>query len=140
MAKSLVIGIAYPHELSSGIGHVACTLGGVNYESRGDRGFLKGSAARGATNGLFRHHFHVVLSEAAAARAKRWADAQVGEPYVWGRVPGHGGDCSGYVSGIICEALGRPVQRVFSTGTWTRVYQRLHFKPGLGPTPGGTDM
>src|SRR5688572_24448927 len=133
MAKKLVIGIVYKHELRSDYGHVACTFGGVNYESRGDRGIVKGGAARGATNGLFRHHFYVVLSEDAAMRAKRWADAQVGEPYVMGRVPGYGGDCSGFVSGIICEALGRPVQRLFSTSNWTKVYQGLGFKPGTGP-------
>jgi hypothetical protein len=38
MAKLLLIGVSYPHELRRGIGHVACTLGGVNYESRGSSG------------------------------------------------------------------------------------------------------
>jgi hypothetical protein len=135
MAKTLVIGIVYAHELGRDDGHVACTLGGVNYESRSSRGIVKGRDARGATSRLFRHRFYLVLSDTAALRAKRWADAQVGEPYVWGRVPGHGGDCSGYVSGIICTALNRPVRRLFSTETWTTVYRRLGFKPGTGPSP-----
>src|SRR4051795_1811839 len=108
MAKKLAIGISYKRELSSGDGHVACTLGRVNYESEGSRGIIKGRSARGATSRLFRHQFYIIVSDAAAKRAKEWADAQVGEPYVWGRVPGHGGDCSGYVSGIICKALNRP--------------------------------
>jgi hypothetical protein len=136
MAKKLVIGIVYAHELRSNNGHVACTLGGVNYESRSSRGIVKGKSARGATSGLFRHRFYIVLSDSAAMRAKRWADAQVGEPYRFGQVPGSGGDCSGYVSGIICKALNRPVQRLFSTENWTRVYRRLGFKPGTGPAPG----
>lgn len=136
MAKTLVVGIAYPHELASGIGHVACTLGGVNYESRGSLGIIKGSRARGASDPLFRHRFYLVLADGQAARAKRYADAHQGEPYVWGGVPGRGGDCSGYVSGIICTALGRPVARLFGTGTWTAVYKTLGFKAGSGPTAG----
>jgi hypothetical protein len=135
MAKKLVIGIAYARELNSPFGHVACTLGGVNYESRGDRGILKGSAARGANSRPFRHRFYVVLSDAAAMRAKQYADAHIGEPYVLYGVPGNGGDCSGFVSGIICAARGRPIQRVFSTSNWAAVYQRLGFKPGTGPSP-----
>jgi hypothetical protein len=134
MTMLLQIGIAYPHELSGGIGHVACTLGGVNYESRGSRGCLKGSAARGATSPLFRHHFHREVTEAQAKTAKRYADGCVGEPYVWDRVPTstHGGDCSGYVSGIICAALGKDIHRLFSTGTWTEVRAGLGFATGLG--------
>jgi hypothetical protein len=133
MAKLLQVGISYPWELASGIGHVACTLGGVNYESKGSAGILKGSAARSAANGLFKHQFHLVLTDAQAAAAKRYADAQVGERYRWGGVPGDGGDCSGYVSGIICAALGRPIERLFATGNWRDVNKGLGFKPGLKP-------
>ena len=135
MAKKLVIGIVYAHELGRPDGHVACTLGGVNYESRGGRGIVKGKSARGATSKLFRHRFYIVLSDTAAMRAKQWADAHVGEPYQLNQVPGHGGDCSGYVSGIICKALNRPVRRLFSTASWPRVYRQLGFKPGTGPSP-----
>lgn len=136
MAKLLQIGISFPHEMSSDIGHVACTLGGVNYESRGGAGILRGSAARSASNGLFRHRFHIRLSETQAKRAKRYADRCVGRPYVWGGVPkmsGGGGDCSGYVSGIICAALGKsPIRRLFATGNWSAKAAGLGFKPGLG--------
>jgi hypothetical protein len=135
MAKKLVIGIVYAHELDRPDGHVACTLGGVNYESRGGRGIVKGGSARGATSKLFRHRFYIVLSDTAAMCAKRWDDAQVGEPYRYGQVPGYGGDCSGYISGIICTALNRPVRRLFSTEDWTKVYRRLGFKAGTGPSP-----
>lgn len=58
------IGIAYPWELASGIGHVAGTLGTTNVESRGGYGVLVGPEARGATNSLFRHRFHMGIVEA----------------------------------------------------------------------------
>jgi len=137
MSKLLLVGISFPNEMRSGIGHVACTLGGVNYESRGRRGCLKGSAARAATNPLFRHQFHRVLGDAEAARAKEYADSCVGQPYGWGhvplpRLPRRGGDCSGYVSGIICAARGEAPHRLFATGTWSGVARRLGFAPGLG--------
>jgi len=139
MAKLLQIGISFPHEMASGIGHVACTLSGVNYESRGGRGIIKGSAARGATHRLFRHQFHVRLSDAQARAAKKYADKCVGRSYVWGGVPqpgGGGGDCSGYVSGIICAAFAKsPIRRLFGTGTWMTVFKALGFAKGLG---GGT--
>jgi hypothetical protein len=138
MTKLLQIGIIFPHETSSGIGHVACTLGGVNYESRGGRGCVKGSAARGATHPLFRHHYHRVLSDPQAAAAKAWSDKAVGLPYKWGLVPKAapppktGGDCSGYISGLISAAEGKPIVRRFSTGTWRREFRRLGFGEGLG--------
>lgn len=134
MAKLLLVGISYPHEMRSGIGHVACTLGGVNYESRGGKGCLKGSAARGATNPLFRHHFHLPLSDRQAARAKAFADKCVGQPYVWAGVPapGRGGDCSGFVSAIICAAQGKRPRRLFATGSWRAVFRALGFAVGLG--------
>lgn len=141
MTVLLQIGIRYPSEFAEGIGHVACTLGGVNYESRGGHGCLKGSAARGATSPLFLHHFHTVLTSTQAKRAKQYADSCIGEPYVWDQVPGahHGGDCSGFVSGIICAAKGLAIHRLFSTGDWTGVDERLGFSKGLGgnvtPTP-----
>lgn len=136
MAKLLQIGISFPHEMSSGIGHVACTLAGVNYESRGGNGIVRGSAARGATHGLFRYRFHIRLSDRQAQRAKAYADKCVGRAYVWGGVPqasDGGGDCSGYVSGIICAALAkRPIRRLFGTGTWSRRFRSLGFSVGLG--------
>jgi hypothetical protein len=55
------LGVRFPKESRSGIGHVAGTLGGLNVESRGHRGVLTGRAARGATNLLFLHHFHVPI-------------------------------------------------------------------------------
>lgn len=78
MSKLLQIGMSTAAELGSRYGHIACTLDGVNYECRGGRGCLKGSAARGATNPLFRHHFHRRLTDAQAARAKADADRCVG--------------------------------------------------------------
>lgn len=55
------IGVMYPSESSSGIGHMAGTLGGLNVESRGGAGVLLGADARGATNSLFNHHFHMKI-------------------------------------------------------------------------------
>jgi peptidoglycan hydrolase-like protein with peptidoglycan-binding domain len=136
MTMLLQIGIAYPAELSGGIGHVACTLGGVNYESKGSRGCLRGSVARGATNRLFRHQFFRTLADDQARAGQRYADGCVGQPYVWDKVPSvdpkHGGDCSGFVSGIICACLGRSVHRLFSTGSWKDVSADLGFRTGLG--------
>ncbi len=133
MTTLLQIGIAYAAELG-GIGHVACTLGGINYESRGGIGCLKGSAARGATSPLFRHHYYTALPDDRAQQAKRYADSCIGEPYVWDAVPApsHGGDCSGFVSAIICAAEGKPIHRVFSTGDWIDVASGLGFRAGLG--------
>ncbi|GAB3593926.1 hypothetical protein GCM10027446_16930 [Angustibacter peucedani] len=133
MAKLLIVGVMLAHESRTGIGHTACTLGGVNYESKGSAGCIKGSAARGAANPLFRHRFHLLLTDKAAARAKQYADGCVGQPYVWASVPSasHGGDCSGFVSGIIASALGKKPQRLFGTGTWSSVSGKLGFRPGL---------
>ena len=117
MSKLLQIGMSTAAELGTRYGHIACTLDGVNYESRGGRGCLKGSAARGATSPLFRHHFHLRLTDAQAAKAKAYADSCVGRPYVLGGVPTaqRGGDCSGYASGIICRAKGMSLKRLFAT-------------------------
>jgi peptidoglycan hydrolase-like protein with peptidoglycan-binding domain len=60
-ANDFNLGVRFPFESRSGIGHVAGSLGRLNVESRGGRGVLVGSAARGATNGLFPHHFHVSI-------------------------------------------------------------------------------
>jgi hypothetical protein len=138
MSKLFQIGVVYPHEMQSGIGHIACTLGGINYESRGSKGIVKGSAARGASNPLFRHHFHMVLTDEQARRAKEWADRCVGLPYRWAKTPKvapppkAGGDCSGFMSGIYAMAVGEKVRRRFSTGTWRQQAKELGFTPGLG--------
>jgi hypothetical protein len=127
-------------ELSDEFGHIACTLGGVNYESRGGAGCVRGSAARGAGSALFRHHFHRILTEAEAARAKTYADDCVGQPYILGGVPtsSKGGDCSGYMSGIICSARGVPRRRLFATATWQTRFDDadVGFEKGLSPAPG----
>jgi hypothetical protein len=139
MAKLLQFGLVFADEMSSGIGHVACTLGGVNYESRGGDGCLKGPSARGATNSLFRHHYFRVLTEDEGQQAKAYADACVGEPYVFGAVPtaSQGGDCSGYMSGILCAIDGDPPRRLFGTGTWLSSFSDLGFHEGLGPAGAG---
>ena len=142
MSKLLQIGISFAKELPSGIGHVACTLGGVDYECRGGKGCLKGSAARGATNMLFKHQYVRVLSDAQANKAKEYANSCVGQPYVWGGMPSptKGGDCSGYMSGIICAATGvSPRKRLFGTGTWLSVFKNLGFTQGLA-APGAVSL
>jgi len=58
------IGVMYPWESSSGIGHVAGTLAGLNVESRGSRGVVLGPDARGATSTLFNHRYHWPILEA----------------------------------------------------------------------------
>jgi hypothetical protein len=65
------LGFIYPWESSSGIGHVAGTLDGLNVESRGGMGALVGATARGATSPLFRHHFHLPIA-ATAEPPKEW--------------------------------------------------------------------
>jgi len=136
MSKLLQIGMSTAAELGSRYGHIACTLDGVNYECRGGRGCLKGSAARGATNPLFRHRFHRRLTDAQAARAKAYADSHVGQPYVLGGSPSSntGMDCSANTGGIIATALGLPVKRLFTTATWLSRFDDhdLRFSPGLG--------
>ena len=142
MTKLFQMGMSTAAELSDDFGHIACTLGGVNYESRGGAGCLRGSAARGAGSALFRHHFHRILSEADAARAKTYADSCVGQPYILGGVPtsSRGGDCSGYMSGIICSARGVEVRRLFATATWQSRFDDadVGFVKGLAPGPGGS--
>jgi hypothetical protein len=116
MTKLLQIGQSSAAEIGAAhFGHIACTLGGVNYEStshtiKGGSGCVRGSAARGAAHRLFKHQFFLLLSDAQAKAAQKYADGCVGEPYILGSVPtaSHGGDCSGFVSGIICAAKGKP--------------------------------
>jgi peptidoglycan hydrolase-like protein with peptidoglycan-binding domain len=57
------LGILYPWESSSGIGHVAGTLGTLAVESRGSRGVLVGPTARNAKSELFRHRFHLPIKD-----------------------------------------------------------------------------
>jgi hypothetical protein len=42
---------------NAGVGHTAGTLSGVNVESRGGKGVIVGSGARGWNNGLFKWHY-----------------------------------------------------------------------------------
>jgi hypothetical protein len=138
MSALLQIGMSTAAELGMRYGHIACTLDGVNYESHGGKrgGCKKGSAARGATNPLFRHHFHLRLTDAQAARAKAYADSCVGQPYVLGAVPTgqRGGDCSGEMSGICCKVKEMPLKRLFTTATWLSRFDDpdLGFSKGLG--------
>jgi len=136
MSKLLQIGMSTAAELGSRYGHIACTLDGVNYESRGGRGCLKGSEARGATNPLFRHRFHRRLTDAQAARAKADADRCVGQPYVLGADPtsSTGQDCSSFMSRICYTALELPKKRLFTTATWLSRFDDpdLRFSTGLG--------
>lgn len=61
-SKDFEIGVMYPWESPTGIGHMAGTLAGLNVESRGGTGVLLGSLARGSRNSLFGHHFHMPLA------------------------------------------------------------------------------
>jgi Putative peptidoglycan binding domain len=141
MTKLLQIGQSTAAEIGAAhFGHIACTLGGVNYEStshtiKGGSGCVRGSAARGAAHRLFKHQFFMLLPDAQAKAAQKYADGCVGQPYVLGSVPSasHGGDCSGFVSGIICVAKGKPQKRLFSTATWLMRFDDpdLGFKKGL---------
>jgi hypothetical protein len=130
----LQIGHSTAKQINDEVGHIACTLGGVNYESRGSRGVVVGGSARGATDELFRQQFFMVLSDRAAHRALRYANLCVGQPYDFGRVPtrNHGGDCSGLISGILCRAQGKPLGRLFSTATWLHQFDNFGFTEGLG--------
>jgi hypothetical protein len=134
MSKLFQIGMSTAAELGSRYGHIASTLDGVNYECRGGRGCLKGSAARGATNPLFRHRFHLRLTDDQAAKAKAYADSCVGQPYVLGGVPTPhgGGDCTGLQSAMYCKAMGMQVKRLFTTATWLSRFDDLGFSTGLG--------
>jgi hypothetical protein len=62
-AVDFTIGVIFPWESASGIGHTAGTIDGLNVEARGGRGVLVGAEARGANDPLFRHHYHVPLEE-----------------------------------------------------------------------------
>jgi hypothetical protein len=128
------IGHSTAKQIHDDVGHIACTLGGVNYESRGSRGVVVGGSARGAADELFHQQFFMVLSDRAAHRALRYANLCVGQPYKFGLVPtrNHGGDCSGFMSGIMCRAQGKPLGRLFSTATLLDQVDGFGFKPGLG--------
>jgi Putative peptidoglycan binding domain len=142
MTKLLQIGQSTKEEIGARhYGHVACTLGGVNYEStchtkKGGSGCVRGSSARGASDRLFKHQFFILIGDARAEAAKEYADSCIGQPYEIGRVPSksHGGDCSGFVSGIICVAKGKPIKRLFSTAEWLKRFDDadLAFSKGLG--------
>jgi hypothetical protein len=60
-AGDFSMGVIYPWESSSGIGHVAGRLGSLNVESRGGAGVLVGPDARSDTSALFRHHYHAKI-------------------------------------------------------------------------------
>jgi hypothetical protein len=134
MAKLLQMGHAFAAELGMEFGHIACTLGGVKYESRGGAGCVKGKNARGADHKLFRRRHHLVLTDDEAAAAKEYADACVGQPYDYPNVPTatRGGDCSGYMSGIICAAMDMRPRRLFTTANWLDELTGLGFEAGLG--------
>jgi hypothetical protein len=65
-ARDFEIGVMYPWESSSGIGHTAGTLAGLDVESRGGVGVLIGADARSSRNGLFGHHYHLPLTDGEA--------------------------------------------------------------------------
>jgi hypothetical protein len=59
-ASDFNIGVMFPWESTSGIGHTAGTLPGIGgVESRGGQGVLLGAAARRHDNPLFGHHYHM---------------------------------------------------------------------------------
>jgi peptidoglycan hydrolase-like protein with peptidoglycan-binding domain len=78
------IGVRYPFESRCGIGHVAGTIGGLNVESRGGRGVLVGSLARGAASTLFLHHFHFPIEGARQGVRLSPPPRRLVQPY-----PGH---------------------------------------------------
>jgi peptidoglycan hydrolase-like protein with peptidoglycan-binding domain len=83
-ANDFSLGVRFPSESRSGIGHVAGTLGGLNVESRGGRGVLAGSAARGANSVLFLHHFHLSVDSVRLGALSVAPPRQLLRPY-----PGH---------------------------------------------------
>jgi peptidoglycan hydrolase-like protein with peptidoglycan-binding domain len=83
-ANDFNLGVRFPFESHSGIGHVAGSLGRLNVESRGGRGVLVGAAARGATNTLFTHHFHVPIDGAKLGAPPPPQPSRLLHPY-----PGH---------------------------------------------------
>jgi peptidoglycan hydrolase-like protein with peptidoglycan-binding domain len=128
------IGHSTAKNIHADLGHIACTLAGINYESRGSKGVIQGMPARGATNPLFRNHFHLILDDDQARAALRYANACTGHKYVLGQVPTRhqGGDCSGFMSGIIRAARGHPLKRLFTTATFLDRADDLGFTHGLG--------
>jgi hypothetical protein len=139
MTKLLQIGHSTAAQIDADYGHMAFSLGGVNYESRGGRGVLSGSSARGADHPLFRQHHYIVLSDAQAKAAKKAVDKCVGQPYKLGHIPSatRGGDCTGYASLCICVAQGKRIRRLFTTANWLSFADDLGFKKGLkGKVPG----
>jgi Domain of unknown function (DUF1906)/Putative peptidoglycan binding domain len=59
-ASDFNIGVTFPWEMTSGVGHTAGTLPGIGgVESRGGKGVLLGSLARRHDNPMFRHHYHM---------------------------------------------------------------------------------
>lgn len=130
----LQVGSSTAAEIHDDVGHMACTLGGVNVEARAGAGCLVGDAARGARHELFVHRTHLVVSDQAARRALGYAQECVGQPFVLDQVPNgdHGGDSSGVVSGVVCRAVGRELGRLFTTASWPDAAERLGFAKGLG--------
>jgi peptidoglycan hydrolase-like protein with peptidoglycan-binding domain len=128
------IGHSTAKDIHDELGHIACTFAGINYESRGSKGVLMGMAARGATNPLFRNHFHLVMPDDQVRAGLRYGNACAGHPYVLGQIPTRhqGGDCSGFMSGIIRAARGHALKRLFTTATFLDHAADLGFKPGLG--------
>lgn len=67
----LDIGVVQGRDMPGGIGHMSGTLpGGINVESRGGRGVLVGSAARGANDPLYRQHFALLAKGGMVKRRK----------------------------------------------------------------------
>lgn len=136
MTKLLQVGHSLSTEINDTYGHIACTLGTTNYESRGSLGVRSGRHARGASNPLFRKHYFILLSDAQGAAGKEFANSCVGQRYILGGAPkkGHGTDCSGFVAGIYLAAMGKPPKRLFTTATWRNVFDDLGFREGLHPS------
>jgi hypothetical protein len=59
---------------NAGVGHTAGTLGGVNVESRGGKGVVVGSGARGANNSLFTSQWGYTPSKDTGGGSGRWAE------------------------------------------------------------------
>jgi peptidoglycan hydrolase-like protein with peptidoglycan-binding domain len=130
----LQVGASTAAELHDQVGHMAATLGGVALELRGGAGCVMGDAARGARHELFAHRAHLVVSDDSARRTWAYAEQCLGLPYLVGEVPDgdRGGDASGLVSGLVCHALDREIERLFTAATWRGVAAELGFQKGLG--------
>ncbi|QEM40901.1 MAG: tape measure protein [Phage AS32] len=70
VSKGFTIGSARNYG-STGIGHMAGTLGGVNVESRGGQGVVIGSSARGALDTGFNTRYHLAMKQGGIALARR---------------------------------------------------------------------